>query len=385
MNWPIPVFTKIEYPEPISLRKWIPILVIIASGAAGGVLLLWPHGTPTNTVLFWASVTGAPVVACALAFGFRLDQWEDDQVDAEECEREQERLRGMWGEWTRRDLSVVDVAAFLADATEIAKFASVAADLPVNSGRSLAFKWAKGRTIDVRRTRLFHLIVRRFADSLRARGEVIITLMLADTSPKDARVWVQQARRVFSYTCPGTTLHVEVQSARDSVQWITEQADQVGPATRLVIAPQLWSDEDESRKFSEGAAAFLIDSGASNTGSIFRPMTTTREVLESGLAQVKDYQTPANRLTRAWFTHCTEGESTAVRSALTPDPKEPADECLLDKSLGLPGPASGWIALAIAMEAMRGAGPQLVVWREPGSESLHLCTVAPLPRKETTV
>jgi len=385
MSWPIPVFIKIEYPKPISWRLWLPTLAAVAAGAAGAVLLLWPHGKSTQTFQFWATLIGAPLVACALAFGIRLNDWEDEQTDAEECEREQQRLRGMWREWTRRHLCVLDAAAFPAATDEIARFAGAKADLPGNSDRSTTFDWVKGRATAFRRARLLHLIVRRFADTLGLHKEVIVTLMLDDASLGHDVAWTEGVMRIFARLVPGTTCHVEVQSAKDSVQWITRQVDTVDPATRLVIAAQLWADEEQEHEFSEGAAAFLITPSAAQAGSIFRPMTSTGGTLEMGLCQIKAYQVPPERLALAWFTRCEEGESTAIRSAVTEDPKDSTVERLLDKSLGLPGPASGWIALAIAMEAMRGAGPQLVVWRDPASEPLHLCTILPLPQKETTV
>jgi hypothetical protein len=76
MTWPIPIFSKIEYPKPISLRVWLPALVAIASGGATAVVLLWPHGKPTNTYEFWITLFGAPLVACALLFGIRLNEWD---------------------------------------------------------------------------------------------------------------------------------------------------------------------------------------------------------------------------------------------------------------------------------------------------------------------
>ncbi|OLL31212.1 hypothetical protein BTH42_13520 [Burkholderia sp. SRS-W-2-2016] len=385
MSWPIPVFTKIEYPKPIAWRLWLPTLSVIAAGAVGAVLLLWPHGKSTQTLQFWATLIGAPLVACAFVFGAKLDQWEDDQTDAEESEKEQHRLRGMWREWTRRDLCVIDVAAFPAATDEIASFAGAATDLPTNSDRSVMYDWTKNRGTAFRRTRLLHLVARRFADKLRLRKEVLVTLMLDDSSLGQEDAWTNQVMRTFSAFAPGTIFHVEAQSAEGGVDWITRQTDTVDPAMRLVIAAQLWRDGEEQHGFSEGAAAFLIAPGSSHAGVIFRPMTSTRDTREIGLTQIKEYQVPPDRLALAWFTGCEEAESTAIRSALTQDPTDATVERLLDKSLGLPGPASGWIALAIAMEAMRGAGPQLVAWREPESESLHLCTVLPLPQKETTV
>lgn len=385
MDWPIPIFPKIEYPKPISWRLWFPTLIVVAAGAVGAVFLLWPHGKSTQTFQFVATLVGAPLIACALAFGPKLDQWEADQTDAEETEKEQKRLREMWLEWTRRHLPVIDSMAFPAATDEVAEFANARSGLPTNSDRSVTFEWGEGRTTAFRRRRLLHLIARHFAEKLRSRREVVVTLMLDDASQGHAETWIQHVTRVFVHVVPRTAFRVEVQSVQGGVQWIARQVDLVDSATRLVIAAQFWTDEEREHTFSEGAAAFLIDPGASHVGSIFRPMTTTRDTLDSGLAQIKDYQAFPHRLALAWLTRCEEDESTAIRSALTIDPKDSTVERLLDKTLGLPGPASGWIALAIAMEAMRGAGPQLVAWREPESEPLHLCVISPLPQKETTV
>jgi hypothetical protein len=387
MSWPIPVFPKIEYPKPISWRLWLPALVVIAVSAAGAVLMLWPQGKPTNTVLFWATLFGAPLIACALPFGAKLDHWEDEQTDAEESEKEQHRLKRLWREWTRRNLCVVDAVAFPAATNEIVKLRESKANLPSQTDRAVEFARAKGRSAMFRRTRLLHLVANRFAEALRNRREVVVTLMLDTASIEDADSWTQRARYIFGRLIPGVRFRIETQLATSSVEWITDLVDRIDPAVRIVIAAQLWTDEmeEEERTFSEGAAAFLIDPGASRVGSIFRPMVSARERLETGLTQIKDYQVSPERLALAWFTRCEEDESTAIRSAVTQDPKDSAAERLLDKSLGLPGPASGWIALAIAMEAMRGAGPQLLAWREPESDSLYLCTVSPLPQKETTV
>jgi hypothetical protein len=385
MPWPIPEFPKIEYPKRISWRFWLPTLAAIAVGSAGAVLMLWPHGKPTNTLLFWVTLFGAPLVTCALTFGIKLDHWEEEQTDAEESEEEQHRLKGMWREWTRRRLCIVDTAVFLAATKQVAKLAEPNADLPSQTDRTIGFEQAKRRKDAFRRMRLLHLVAMHFADALREQREIIVTIMLDEASPDRAEAWTKRARYIFGRLIPGVAFRFETQLATGGVQWITDLVDTMDPTTRLVIAAQLWGDDQQEHKFSEGAAAFLIAPGASHVGSIFRPMTSTRDTLEKGLTQIKGYQTFPERPALAWCTDCEEKESTAIRSAVTSDPKDSTAERLLDKSLGLPGPASGWIALAIAMEAARGAGPQLVAWREPKSELLNLCLISPLPHKETTV
>jgi hypothetical protein len=385
MSWPIPVFTKIEYPKPISMRSWLPTLAAIAACAVAAVLLLWPHGKPTNTFQFWSALVGAPLVACALVFGIRLNDWEDEQTDAEEAEREQDRLQGMWREWSRRNLRVVDAEAFTAATKKISTFAEAKVDLPTNRDRAVGFALAKNRSIGFRRRRLLHVVARRFAGDLRSRREVVITLMLDDTSPEQIKAWTQLVERFFGRITPGLTVRVEAQLVTSGVQWITQLVDTVDPSTRLVIAAQFWAGDEKEHKFSEGAAAFLIEPGETKTGSIFRPMTSARDTLEAGLSQIQEIQTSPEQLTHVWSAGCEFEDSSVLRSVLKAKPKDPVIEHLLDGFLGYPGPASGWIALAIAMEAMRGAGPQLVAWREPKSESLYLCTISPVPQKETTV
>jgi hypothetical protein len=385
MSWPIPTFPEIEYPKPISLRVWIPTLCTLALGTAGTVLMIWPHGKPTNTLLFWATLVGAPLVACALTFGFKLDQWEDEQTDAEEAEKEQHRLKGLWRDWSRRRLCVVDAVAYPAATKEVGKFADPKTDLPSWKDRTAEFELGKNRPATFRCTRLLHHVAMHFAEALRTRREVTITLMLDEASLEHVESWTRRATYIFGRTIPGVTFHIDPQPASSGAQWITDLVDRVDPATRIVVAAQFWADGGKTHEFSEGAAAFLIEPDAPQAGAILRPMASTRDALQTGLTQIKDYQVLPERLMLAWFTRCEEGESTAIRSAVTQDPKDSAAERLLDKPLGLPGPASGWIALAIAMEAMRGAGPQLIAWRESESDSLYLCTVLPLPQKETSV
>jgi hypothetical protein len=290
----------------------------------------------------------------------------------------------MWREWGRRNLRVVDAAAFPAATNKIAKFAESKIDLPSHKERNVAFRWAKDRVAASRRTRLLRLVAVRFARTLRTRKEVVVTLMLDDTSLGQARAWTECATRVLSCFAPGVRFRVEAQSAIDGVQWITQLLDRVDPATRLVIAAQFWADKEDEHEFSEGAAAFLVEPDTPEAGSILRPMISAGDTLKTGLSQIEQIQMSPDRIRQVWSTGCGEDESTAIRSALAPDAADMPTERLLDAPLGNSGPASGWIALAIAMEAMRGAGPQLVAWREPKSEYLYLCTISPVPQKETT-
>ena len=384
MSWPIPKLKRVEYPTPLSLRIWIPALIAIATGIAAAVLLLWPQGQPTQTAEFWSALIGVPLIACAVVFGLSLGRWEDVQIDAEEDELEQQRLDELWRDWTRRHVSVADAAAFLPVTENIASLASARIDLPMARDRAIDFGWAKDRSDVFRRIKLLERVATRFADVVRIRQEVMVTLMLDDVSLEKADVWKRRAGHILRRVVPGVTFLIEARSASGGAQWLAQQVDQISTVAQLVIAAQMWSETEANQKFSEGAAAFLIDPDGKQAGLIYRPMVTMPDALDGSLAQMMQMQVHPDGLTQVWSTGCEDG-SAAIRSALTVDPKNPITEHLLDGFLGIPGPASGWIAVAVAMEAMRGNGPQMVAWREPASEPLHLCMVSPVPQEETTV
>jgi hypothetical protein len=375
MPWPIPTFKKIERPKPISLGLWLSALTAIAIGMAGGVLLLWPHGGPTQGLQFWALLVGIPLVTCVLAYGIRLDRWEREQTIAEEAEREQERITLLWRGWCRRRVHVITALAVLPIPTLTAQLSDADADLPVNTGRAKAFSWTKGKTEAPRRQELLDRIARGLQATLADRQAMSIKLLLDDASLAFANAWKEATRTTFGKIAPNCNFTVVVERAVGCAQWLAKQVDLNDAAPHLIIAVQIWPNGQKEHNFSESAAALLIDQAATQAGYIFRPMIVASDTLEGDLAQVVDMQLQPDTATHVWFTRC-DDESVAITSALTPDPKIPVIERQLDSVVGKPGPASSWIALATALEATQGTGPHLVAWRESENEPLNLCMIA---------
>jgi hypothetical protein len=139
MSSPTPTFPKIEYQKPIAPRIFFPILAAIVVDAVTVVLMFWPRGKSTQILPFWATLIGALLMAWALTFSPKLEEWEEEKIDVGESEKEQGRLRGIWQEWTCRLWAVIDVAAFLAVSNEVARFGYAKVDLPTSSGRSIIF------------------------------------------------------------------------------------------------------------------------------------------------------------------------------------------------------------------------------------------------------
>ncbi|WP_414450855.1 hypothetical protein AB4851_17570 [Burkholderia sp. 22PA0099] len=372
MSWPIPVFVPVKLPEPVSLRVWLPALVAIASSAAGAVLLLWPHGKPTQAIQFWILLIGAPLVACGFVLGWRLNRWETDQLVADETEREQTRLMSLWKQWCRRRVKIARAVAFLPIDETVASLADPNVDLPVNAQRSAGLSWLeKG---EARRACFLSLVAECFADALRGRREMTLTLMLADVLPEQFEGWATSTHSVFTRAIPDVAFKVEVRPVVGCDTWLTQQVDCLYNLPQLIIAAQLWPGDETTLDFSEGAAALLIDPDASQPNHVFRSMTTAAATLDAGLAQLVQMQVAPDRITHGWLTGCTD-ESAAITVALTTDPKKPLIERSLDHIVGRPGPISSWIVLATALEASQAGGAHLVAWREPEDESLHLCMV----------
>lgn len=59
-------------PAPkVSLIAWTFLLVLVIAAGAGATIMLWPTGSPTNTLWFWICVAGYPF----LAWAFLLSAW----------------------------------------------------------------------------------------------------------------------------------------------------------------------------------------------------------------------------------------------------------------------------------------------------------------------
>ncbi|PCE27315.1 hypothetical protein BWP39_02125 [Paraburkholderia acidicola] len=384
MSWPVPTLTTIERPPPVSVRVWLSLLVAAAATTAAAVLMLWPHGQSTGTVIFWVLLVGAPLCTCTLLFGWRLSRWEQEQLNAEESEQEKERVESLWRDWCRRALSVDCAAGFLPQAVGADRLGDRDAMLPVNMNRAVGFEWAKDKTGAQRRSELLHRVASRLAHRLTDFRAIALTLILDGVSLADEEAWEAEATRIFSEAAPGVDFHVDFAMETDCVEWIGPHIDADELPPRLVIAAQLWHGEGD-HAFSEGAAAILFGSrtGSGRTetpaapaaGYILRPMTTGDELLKADLSQLMEMQVMPRRLTHVWFTGCSDAFEVATSASLS-SPETTIVDVLLDSVAGVAGPVSGWIALSLALEAgQSNPNPQLVVGRQPGRDETRLCVV----------
>ncbi len=396
MPWPIPDVAAIARPQPIRIGRWMLVFVAVMGLGAGATLLLWPQGRPTNEVGFWLFLIGLPLTVFALVFGLRLTKWERGQLLAEESEQECRRLDLLWRNWARRDLSVVRAQAFLPIGPAPGELAAAGAHLPVNALRSVGFPWAGEAKADSRYTTVLNLVADRFTDVLAELQSVEVRLVLDDVSlaqeaqeENEAR-WSTKTKQLLEASAPGVSVDVHVAGAHptDCVAWMEEGFDVDEMPARLVIAAQIWPDTGE-RVFSEGAAALLLKPRTASrrdraahrciaSAHLLRPMASSSGTIAADVCQLLDMQGKPGVLPRAWLSGCTPQDRAAFLTVLCSSGEDKPAVLPLDDVMGFPGPVSGWIALAIALEtAGQDSEGQLVAWHTPGSDRTHLCVAAP--------
>jgi hypothetical protein len=395
MPWPVPKLLKIEHPRPISWRAWLPTLFIIASSTAGAVLLLWPHGKPTNTPAFWSLLVGVPLVVCGVVFGVVLDRWESKTVVAEEQVREQNRLVALWRSWCQRHLRASAAVAITPVAS--IKFVNADSDLPVNKDRARGLVWRGGKVESERYGKVVSDLAAGLKSALENRRELAVSLLHHD-DPVQATGFEIELKQALEDAAPATRFFIEREPVTDCNSWISRQVDEHHTVARLIVAIQMWSDDDASHTFSEGVAAILLEpdaigesgpfAGGSSSnvddvmpGRILRAMPSEKDKLEADVACMVEMQNvpPPKHF---WHTGCDAQLSSAIQSAIKADPKHPVVEHSFDHVIGAPGPATSWLMLATVLEAAPpDLGGHLLAVREDSNQQLHLCMIVPLAKR----
>jgi hypothetical protein len=108
-------------------------------------------------------------------------------------------------------------------------------------------------------------------------------------------------------------------------------------------------------------------------------MKSTDLTLSADVSQMMDIQAAPKAVSRAWLTGCNEEIARAVQTALKPKMKQRSGVFDLDHVLGMPGPVSGWIALALALEVCEAHSEYQMIGCRDAVDDAHptrLCLVA---------
>ncbi|WP_250440425.1 hypothetical protein [Caballeronia sp. AZ1_KS37] len=205
-------------------------------------------------------------------------------------------------------------------------------------------------------------------------------LLLDEQSLNESDTWKLAAQLALASERRRVT--VQVMPASASMSNLQDRIDsEIAPAT-LFVAFQLWHDA-KGKPFSEGGAAILLRAKArpdplrpASVGlkgvHIFRPMHSLSEHFKEDLFQLLDIQLVSKKAANFWLSAIGDDARGAVQVEAGNHPATgEASVRDLDAVLGTVGPASAWVALAIALEiGLKSEAPQLLAVNDDGKHTL---------------
>lgn len=438
MGWPIPKQAKPQAPKRMDWKMWMLALLACLGVGSAAVVFFWPTGRTTHTQMFWALVAGLPMSVFAIMFGVKYNIWEQQQLEYEEQLHENARLMALWHEWANRDVVAVAAASWLGGIESTEQWEQRDYELPVNLGRGRKLKrreespetleqrqdGSHDEVQDKRKRRceeVISLVIERFSVQLKNIESLQVVVVLdengaktgangeaeagaggevktdadADTDTQAEKEttseWTEAVEKAFAGLV--AKLAVEIHPATTMSAWLARWVDQDALPFTLVIAGQLHGDEEtdaeDAAGYSEGIAALLLD--ASNPATrkrqakfpagcrLLRPMTCIVGRMAEDIRQMADIQVGNDTIDVIWCCALDKDTDSKLHVALGQDlTTKQAVVRNVDGALGLPGPLSAWMALALGVEmALRSARTQLVTARDAG-EPLVLCTLLPV-------
>ncbi|VWB42027.1 hypothetical protein BTE28158_01882 [Burkholderia territorii] len=391
MPWPIPELSPSELPKPIDWRIWSLVFVAVFGLSFAAVVFFWPQGRTTHTAMFWTLVAGAPLSLFAILFGVKLNDWEQRQLEHEERVRENERLMSLWHTWANRGIFVANATCLPGGVENTDGWERLDYSFPVNLGRGRALDCLEPIAAEKRHETVIALIADRFSKQLLAVRSLNVLVLLDEKSAEDMAQWDVAVRAVLS-THP-IRLSVDCIPASGDLSSLSIYVDQNNMPPTLIIAGQFWT-AGVNPGYSEGVAGILMcsmqsavrtrDENALAGCRLLRPMLSATSEIGADLHQATKFQVGRNSIQCAWLGALDMEAVSALRLEMGRclSTKEAAIRDM-DEVLGIPGPVSPWLTLAIAVEmGLRSGKPQLAAICDSASKRSVLCTLLPEKAKD---
>ncbi|KGC70176.1 hypothetical protein DP57_6105 [Burkholderia pseudomallei] len=386
MAWPIPELPPSEPPKPIDWRIWSLIFLAVLGLGSAVVVILWPQGRATHTAMFGMLAVGVPLCFFAILFGVKLNDWEQRQLEHEERVRENQRLKLLWHSWANRCVHIANATCLLGGVESTDDWEKPGHALPINLDRTRALEWLETIEAEKRRETIVSLIADRFSKQLSTLRSMNVLLLLDETSAGDKVQWNEAVHNALSTY--RIRLSVECRTASGDLSVLSSYVDQCNMPTTLIIAGQFWR-VGVPPCYSEGVAAILLhatppvarphDDNRVEGCRFLRPMFSTAREIGADLQQVANLQFSSNSIKRAWLGALDRDAAPALRLEMGKcSPTKEATINDMDEVLGIPGPASSWLTLSIAVEmGLRSRKPQLAAIYDSTSKHAVLCTLLP--------
>jgi hypothetical protein len=401
----LPVSAKQENPpkQPRAI-VWLGLYIGCMLANTIGTLLTWPDSNPTGSAWFWVRMLVFPTLAWSLAFGLRLHHFQEEtaRLAAEEDTLAQDRTTAV--DFAREPLAVVGCAyvcslgkSKVADTIAQGK-AELGASTPHSGGKAIHHT-ALTLSEDLKQPGRYRAC---FSELLDLIAETLATVPLAapltvclDLPPDTNQnrlletwktCWVERKLRpaAASLLRAGHGL-----MALDA--WLDHQGGPTLERFTLFVSVQLHDTPPQNS--GEAAIALLLGwpplaerRGVKSLAMLHRPVEATSESLNDTMLTTLVWgHTAAPQINHLWQAGLKKADKPALaQSASDLTLGVSATDKLsgihdIDAAIGHAGLASGWLAVALAIDHSTNVSePQLVVWRE---ETLRFAVVQPVVRE----
>lgn len=348
MSWQRTKATTTELLPAPSLTRWIltGVLALIL-----GALLFILHVTGTVPVLAAYNIWGvslAPPVLWLLFFCLRGWQRGREVNEYAFLQKEAARAQTQWEAWAGRYIAIAGSCLLLPDS--------------ITAGclyENMPQHYRLARRIDylspgsAPEESVPGLLLKNVADALRQLPVDLplrVTLISDDRHTDQARYFTDAWQAVL----PGRAVPADVTvNGAFSLSYVEERLKQPSLTVDLILVMQLHG----GHAYSDGLAVLMLTSddvaqkyGIAHPARLLRPMSLNMSQLPAELELFLETQTVARQSARifcddgAWHDHFADLLTTGAAHQARWRPEEIA---VLEKWIGIPGPASGWLLLAL--------------------------------------
>lgn len=389
LRWDMPDVALKDVGRAPSVKVFVALYALIQFAAVVLTLLNWPAGQPTMTRDFWLAILVVPFLLWVLIGGLYYHlAYEGPLIRALWWNTLRGHLASHWQKWTHAHLVLLDSVVLTSEDDLAERMLGLEGSAPSNPDKVLVLPGmpdSGGRAkLELVLERLLAPLAERIAPLARVGSfDIVLQSDHAEHAIDLQRIWRKLG-------LPGDPAVAWLPADADSplvVQWFDEQPM---PDYRLVLACQLCDGKQEPAS-SEMVVALLLavpDVAARSRAKfkpqayLFRPVAAESDVVDMALRLLLEaQQAPPEKLKHFWFSRLAKPLKHAATTAVTNAGLNLAHHDL-DKALGKPGPANGWLLQALAAQMVRhGQGAQLVAAPYQTGVAFNVVGLAPPPVK----
>ncbi|QBH96224.1 hypothetical protein EKN56_07310 [Limnobaculum zhutongyuii] len=369
MSWPKPAITSEKSLKPPKLKRWFIVLLIVLAVSALLIFLFKPQQSTTDEIISYLAVLTAEVIIWALVFSWRMFSHGLEVDRFESWEKEKQLIDLRWNNWASRHLVILSSHLMLPEGKSAKSFLVQSSDMPVNARQAVPLEFIQDDQLGNRQQQaISEMLFSQFAtlsalpETQRIKVEILTSNNIFNPIKEDFYAAWQQLNLP----------HVTDLSVRKTFDFsaIEQWIDNPDHEVKLLLILQL---EDIYSNMAFMASEFvssllLVDEQLAKTltltpvAQLLRPMMTDEKTVSDDLQQMHEIQLEMREAHHLWLTgfdNKPESDVVGYLSELNLDlgqSKEKSGSHYIDLYQGLPGKLNGWLALSLAVSALKQTG-----------------------------